>query len=157
LLQADRYWAELCAFIGAVDLVVDERFTDAEVRYIHRAECVDALTEVFRTRTLEEWKEALHDFGGVWAPVQSALEVHDHPQVKANGYLPQVQTNEGVAFALVAAPMQFDGEVMAPRNCAPALGAETAAVLGEIGYDEATIARLREQEVLGQLNSVESS
>jgi crotonobetainyl-CoA:carnitine CoA-transferase CaiB-like acyl-CoA transferase len=149
LLQADRYWAELCAYVGAAELVVDERFTDAEVRYTHRVECVNALTEVFLSRTLDEWKDALRDFSGVWAPVQSALEVHEHAQVQANGFLPQVRTSEGVEFALVAPPMHFDGEVTAPTRCAPALGADTDEVLRELGYDAAAIVAMRQQKVFG--------
>jgi formyl-CoA transferase len=149
LLQADRYWAELCAFIGAPELIMDERFTDMAVRYQHRAECVDALTEVFRTRTLDEWKETLADFSGVWAPVQSAAEVHDHPQVAENGLLPRVRTPEGVDFGLVGVPMQFDGEPTTPTGPAPGLGAHTDEVLAGIGYDGDRIAGLREKGVFG--------
>jgi formyl-CoA transferase len=149
LLQADRYWAELCAFIGVPELVLDERFTDMSVRYLHRAECVDALTEVFLTRTLEEWKDALADFSGVWAPVQSAGEVHDHVQVAENGLLPTVHTPEGVDFALVGVPMQFDGEPTVPTGAAPGLGAHTDEVLAGLGYDADRIGGLREKGVLG--------
>lgn len=149
LLQADRYWAELCAFIGAPELVLDERFTDMATRYQHRAECVDALTEVFVTRTLAEWKQALEGFSGVWAPVQSALEVHDHPQVAENGLLPRVHTPEGVDFALVGVPMQFDGQPAVPTGPAPGLGAHTDEVLAGMGYDADRIAGLREKGVLG--------
>lgn len=149
LLQADRYWAELCAFIGVPELVLDERFTDMAVRYQHRAECVDALTEVFLTRTLDGWKQVLEGFSGVWAPVQSALEVHDHPQVGVNGFLPTVHTAEGLDFALVAAPMQFDGEPPVPSGAAPALGAHTEEVLAGLGYADDRIAALRERGVLG--------
>jgi crotonobetainyl-CoA:carnitine CoA-transferase CaiB-like acyl-CoA transferase len=119
------------------------------VRYTHRVECVNALTEVFLSRTLDEWKDALRDFSGVWAPVQSALEVHEHAQVQANGFLPQVRTSEGVEFALVAPPMHFDGEVTAPTRCAPALGADTDEVLRELGYDAAAIVAMRQQKVFG--------
>jgi formyl-CoA transferase len=149
LLQADRYWAELCAFIGAPELVIDDRFTDMTVRHQYRAECVDALTEVFLTRTLAEWKVELEGFSGVWAPVQSALEVHDHPQVAENGLLPVVRTDEGADFALVAMPMQFDGRPLAPTGPAPGLGAHTEEVLAGLGYDADRIATLRAKGVLG--------
>jgi formyl-CoA transferase len=149
LLQADRYWAELCAYIGAPELVLDERFEDMAVRYQNRAACVDALTEVFLTRTLDEWKQALEGFSGVWAPVQSALEVHDHVQVAENGFLPTVHTPEGTDFGLVGVPMQFDGRPNEPSGPAPDLGADTDGVLAGLGYDDARIGVLREKGVLG--------
>jgi formyl-CoA transferase len=119
------------------------------VLFQHREVCVDTLTEVFLTRTLDEWKQALEGFSGVWAPVQSALEAHDHPQVAENGFLPTVHTQEGADFALVAAPMQFDGQPPVPTGAAPALGAHTDEVLAGLGYGDDRIAALREKGVLG--------
>jgi formyl-CoA transferase len=149
LLQSDRYWAELCAFTEALDLLLDERFADAAARYEHRAECVDALTEVFRRRTLAEWRTVLEGFSGVWAPVQSAREVHEHPQPGENGYLQQLSNAAGREFTLVALPMQFDGEPVEARGPAPRLGADTDDVLAGLGYGEEEIKQLREQDVLG--------
>jgi formyl-CoA transferase len=149
LLQSDRYWAELCAFIGAPELVVDERFVDADARHRNRAGCVAALDAVFTTRSLDEWKTALDAFSGVWAPVQSAREVHHHPQVVDNGFLPTVRGSEEREFALVAAPMQFGGQPLRPAGPAPELGEQTEEVLAEAGYGQAEIATLRQRGVLG--------
>ena len=45
-------------------------------------------------------------------------------------------------FALVAAPMQFDGEPPVPSRAAPGLGAHTDEVLAGMGYDEDRISEL---------------
>jgi crotonobetainyl-CoA:carnitine CoA-transferase CaiB-like acyl-CoA transferase len=108
LLQSDRYWPDLCAHLDRPDLVEDPRFKDAAVRFEHRRECIQVLRDVFRTRTYDEWRERLQTLQGVWAPLQTTLEVHDDPQVTANGYLEQITASSGTGFVLPANPVQFD-------------------------------------------------
>ena len=67
-------------------------------------------------RTLAEWRDVLADFNGVWSPAGTFAEIHESPQVAANGYLPQVTGNDGSSFRLVAPPYQFDGEHVTPRG-----------------------------------------
>ncbi len=141
-LQPDRHWAELCRLLGRPDLATDERFTDAGVRFKHRRECVAELDALFATVTLDEVAAALEGFTGVWAPVLSTTELVDHPQVAANGYLPEVPGPAG-PFRVVAAPVQFDGSSHAPRAAAPELGQHTEEVLLEAGltWDDITARR----------------
>jgi crotonobetainyl-CoA:carnitine CoA-transferase CaiB-like acyl-CoA transferase len=134
LLQADRFWSELCEYIGAEGLAKDPRFVDATARSEHRTECVQALDAVFATKTLDEWRDQLRTFSGVWAPALSPAEVHDHEQVEANGYLPTVHTDEG-DLRLVGPPMQFDGEAAGPQGPAPDAGQHTEEILLELGLD----------------------
>ncbi len=137
MMQSDRYWVDFCEHIGRPDLIEDERFKDASVRAENRVEFTAILDEVFGSRTLEEWKEALATMEGVWAPVQKVPELYDDPQVIANGYLRHVKDNEGRDFDLVAAPVQFD-ESPPELRAAPAHGEHTDEVLQEIGlsWDE---------------------
>lgn len=149
-LQADRFWPEVCATIGRPDLVDDERFADAAVRFENRRVCVETLDEVFRSKTLAEWIEAFEGFSGVWAPVVSALEVRDHVQVEPNGYLPEVTALDGQStFRVVAPPQHFGGEPTVPAGPAPETGQHTEEVLLDYGFDWDEIARLREAGALG--------
>jgi crotonobetainyl-CoA:carnitine CoA-transferase CaiB-like acyl-CoA transferase len=137
LLQADRYWPDLCAHLDRPDLLEDTRFRDAAARYEHRRECIAVLRDVFRTRTYAEWCERLQTLEGVWAPLQTALELHDDPQAIANGYLEPITTSTGAEFRLPANPVQFDETPPSVRG-APEHGEQTDEVLLELGltYDE---------------------
>jgi crotonobetainyl-CoA:carnitine CoA-transferase CaiB-like acyl-CoA transferase len=137
LLQADRYWPDLCQHLDRPDLLDDPRFRDGAARYEHRRECIEVLRGIFRTRTYDEWRERLQTLEGVWAPLQTPLEVHDDPQAVANGYLEPITTSTGAEFRLPANPVQFDETPPEVRG-APEHGEHTDELLLELGltYDE---------------------
>jgi formyl-CoA transferase len=148
-LQADRFWAELCAVIGRPELVADERFSDMIVRAQNAKACVAELEATFLTGTLDHWREQLAGFTGVWAPALTPSEVHDHVQVGANGYLPEVASHDGTTFRLPSPPMQFGGEPPVPKGAAPELGEHTEEILLELGHDWDAITELRQSGALG--------
>ena len=144
MLQPDRYWADVCRRIGRPDLITDERFKDGMVRFQNRVACVQELEKTFAQRTLAEWRTALADAEGVWAPMQTAGELPDDPQVEANGYMPEVDRGDGTTFRLVASPVQFDET--APRlRPAPELGQHTEDILLSLGLSWEELAGLKEK------------
>ena len=142
LLQSDRYWEDFAARLERPILVNDERFNTSEARSKNGPECIDIIDEAFAGRTLDEWKERLADFEGVWTPFQSLVELYDDPQVVANGYLPAMEDAAGNPVQLVANPAQFD-ETPVEVDRAPELGEHTELVLAELGIDWDEIAALK--------------
>ena len=149
LLQADRFWGELCEVMQRPDLKDDERFSNTAVRFQNKQECVRTLDEIFGSADLAEWRRRLEHFSGVWAPVLDVKEVHSHPQIEPNGYLPWLTDNEGIEFRIVASPMSFDDEPTVPQGAAPELGQDTEMILMEAGMDWDQIAALREAGARG--------
>ncbi len=148
-LQADRFWHELCDVIGRSDLATDERFSDMAVRAQNATACVAELEGTFLSGSLEHWQKQLAGFSGVWAPALSPAEVHEHAQVGANGYLPEVVSHEGTTFRLPAPPMQFGGEPPVPKGPAPEFGQHTEEILLELGHDWDAISEFRQCGALG--------
>ena len=148
-LQSDRFWPELCALIGAPHLATDPRYVDADARFANQEECVRDLDAVFTTRTFAEWRETLHNFSGVWAPVLDFTEVARHVQVEPNGFLPEVKGNDGATFRLVAPPARFGGQPTTPQGPAPEVGQHTELVLMESGFEWDEIEKLRASGALG--------
>jgi crotonobetainyl-CoA:carnitine CoA-transferase CaiB-like acyl-CoA transferase len=142
MLQGVRFWPELISAVGRPDLATDERFTSPAALFEHRGEATRILDEIFAARTLEEWKQALAGVKGVWSPVQGGLELYDDVQVKANGYLVDLESDTGVPFRLVANPAQF-GEEPVTSMRAPLLGEHTDDVLRGIGFDDEAIIQLK--------------
>ena len=133
MLQADRHWGEVCERIGRPDLIDDPKFSSGLARYENREECVRIFDEAIGSRTLDEWRKAFEGMKGVWAPVQTALELHDDPQVRPNGYIVDVKRDDGVEFPLVANPVQFNEELY-ELQAAPEHGQHTEELLLELGY-----------------------
>jgi crotonobetainyl-CoA:carnitine CoA-transferase CaiB-like acyl-CoA transferase len=147
MLDADRYWADLCRTIGHPGMATDPRFVDMPARAANSEACVRALDEIFGGRDYDEWCEVLTDAAGVWTPIQTALEVHSDPQVAANGYLADVDMENGTSLTMVRSPVEFDGEPWAPTR-APEHGEHTERVLLDLGLSWDEIAALKTRNVI---------
>lgn len=143
MLQPDRFWPDLCRRLGHPELIEDERFRDGMSRFMNRVECVATLDAIFASRTLDEWRVALADADGVWAPVQTPGELPADPQAVANGYMLAVEHADGSTFPLVANPLQFD-EAPPTVQRAPELGQHTEEILLAHGITWEEIARYKE-------------
>ena len=142
MLESDRFWPDLCRQIGHPELIDDPRFKDHAARGENKTDCIRALDAAFAERTFDEWKEELADAEGVWSPYQLPIELHDDPQVRANGYLREVESDQGPC-TVVANPVQFD-ETPPELERAPQHGEHTETLLLELGYDWDDIIRLKD-------------
>ena len=147
-LEADRYWADFCKVLGREDLLADPRFVDLAARRANCQACVAELDAEFATRTMAEWKDLLATIDAPWAPVQSVEELSEDPQAIANGYIGDVNLDDGRSYRLPAVPVQFD-EQPAPLRPAPEHGEHTEAVLLDLGYDWDRIQEFKNAGAIG--------
>jgi crotonobetainyl-CoA:carnitine CoA-transferase CaiB-like acyl-CoA transferase len=147
MLAPDRHWPDLCARLGHPELAADPRFADMEARRSNSRACVEMLDAIFAGRDFDDWRRALAGFAGEWAPVQTPAEVHEDPQVLANGYIAEAEMGNGVSLPLVTSPVQFDEQPGRPSR-APEHGEHTEAVLLEMGLTWEEIGGLKDQGVI---------
>jgi crotonobetainyl-CoA:carnitine CoA-transferase CaiB-like acyl-CoA transferase len=148
VLQGQRYWPDFCRVIGRPDLIVDPRFaTDAD-RVANVAECIEVIGEVFAHKTLTEWKALLATQKGQWDVVQQVGEIPADAQVIANDYVQEVSYDDGRVLTMVSSPVQFD-RAAAPARPAPEHGADTDAVLLELGMDMDEIIKAKLAGIVG--------
>lgn len=146
-LLMDRWFADLARRIGREDLLQDERFKDEKSKIANSEALQNALEETFRKRTLNEWCGILAEMEGVWDPCLSPVEVIHDEQALANGFVVPVDDGED-GYLAAAAPGQFDGRAVGLLKASPMHGEHSEAVLKEVGYDDAAVARLRQDGVL---------
>lgn len=143
--EADRHWPRIQA--AAEDpRLDDERFATARGRRRESGDLVAILDEAFARRTRDEWADRFAEHDVWWTPVNSAGDLISDPQAQAAGVFVEVP-GDGETVSSVATPVAF-GTSTDPTVGPPAVGADTDAVLSEIGLDDAEVARLRESGVV---------
>lgn len=145
----DRQFRALCAGLGRPDLCEDARWRDAEARQENAAALRAELVSIFRTRSALEWEKALDAAGAPAAKVRSLDETlaEAHAATRAFAY-PVHWAREPHDIHLPTLGFKVNGEVVPPTVAPPELGADTPAVLKELGYTDADLCRLAEQAVI---------
>ena len=81
------------------------------------------------------------------APVNRLDAALDNPFVHATGMVQTIDHPDLPDMRVLANPIRIDGQRL-PTQAAPLLGADTDAILREIGYDADAIDRLRSAAVV---------
>ncbi|WP_208029297.1 CaiB/BaiF CoA transferase family protein [Rhabdothermincola sediminis] len=147
MMNPEAYWPAVCRALE-VDLLSDPRFDTPEKRAAANEELHDLLRSIIATRPRAEWAEHLDAEDIVWAPVQPPSEYVDDVQVRANGYLVEVEHPVRGTTRLVASPAQFDGQPIEGRWAAPEIGQHTDEVLAGIGVSADRLEDLRARGVV---------
>jgi crotonobetainyl-CoA:carnitine CoA-transferase CaiB-like acyl-CoA transferase len=147
LLAPDRHWPELCKVLGQPEMASDPRFADISARRENARACIEWLEEIFAARDFEEWQRVLAGFEGEWVPSNQPHDVGADPQVRANGYLANIEIEDGPSVPVVATPVQFD-EQPGRTDRAPEHGEHTEAVLQDLGLSWEEISSLKDRKVI---------
>jgi crotonobetainyl-CoA:carnitine CoA-transferase CaiB-like acyl-CoA transferase len=140
MIESHRYWGAFVRAIGHPELESDVRFVGPVERYRENRALVGLLDEIFATRSLSEWQSILDDNDLIWAPMRELVETREDPQIRAMGYFATVDHPELGRFETVGPPLLMSEHPMPADRPAPALGADSEAVLREAGLDEEAIA-----------------
>ncbi|MDX1541020.1 MAG: CoA transferase, partial [Geminicoccaceae bacterium] len=146
MCNKEKFWGALCTAIGRTELIDDRRFRTFRDRFANRPLIQEILDDALSKRTTAEWLER---FAGKVpaAPVYGVADALANPYVREMGRIQSLQSADGVPLELLASPVKVPGEEL-PAGPAPKLGADTDDLLGELGYDPARVARLREQKIV---------
>ena len=141
-----KFWQQLCAVLGLPKLPDDPRFRRPRDRFANRATLVDLLDDQFRTRPTAEWMAAMA--GKVpAAPVLTLSEALDNPYLARTGGIQEIAHPDRPGLRVLSSPVRLDG-ARAQARPGPALGADTDAILREVGLRDPDIAALRDRAVI---------
>ena len=138
----DKQWRALSAALERPDFLTDPRFITPELREIYKDDRLNLTQEVLITRTTAELLEVLEAGDVPCAPVLTRTEMREHPQVKANKIIIEVDHPIAGRLRQSRPPAQFSGTPTEMRLTAPAYGADTSVVLSEAGFTDDQIAVL---------------
>jgi crotonobetainyl-CoA:carnitine CoA-transferase CaiB-like acyl-CoA transferase len=149
-LHLEKEWEQFCQRIDSPDLAEDGRFSGRGGRDQHAEVLTDLLSELFATETADHWEELLSvvGLGCVRAdgPAPATFWLTDR-HAGQNGLVSPVvharwgeMVRHGPLWKLTRSGLNL--------AAAPVVGQHTDAILEELGYDAATIARLHAERVV---------
>ncbi|HEU0129601.1 MAG TPA: CaiB/BaiF CoA-transferase family protein [Mycobacteriales bacterium] len=136
------FFAALCRALGAEDLLPWHVDPDRQ------AELRARLEAIFATRTRDEWLDLLVSADCCVGPVNDLAEAFADPQVRARGMVAERALADGTAFPELGVVPRLAATPGRTGGPAPALGADTDAVLAGLGLDADAVAGLRAEGVV---------
>ena len=140
MCNKERFWGELADAVGRPQWRDDPAFATFAARLENREQVALELDAVLAGATTAQW---LARFAGKVpaAPVHDVGAALDNPFVAEQERVLEFPHPARGAIRLLANPVRVPGEPH-PTRAAPALGADSLALLRELGYGEARIAAL---------------
>ncbi|MBL6077110.1 CoA transferase [Belnapia sp. T18] len=146
-VNTDRQYEALLRAIGRKDALDEPRLADWFLRLENAALLRKVIEGALAAADAAEWEERLNAAGAPCARIWRVDEVIEHRQIRSRDALQEVETPWGrLRFATTGFRLAH-GAARLDRP-APALGADTEAVLAAAGYDAARIAAFREAGVI---------
>ena len=143
----DKQYTALMTALGLEHSFTDLRFADWFLRNENAAALRALIEDKLAADSPRHWEVVLNAAGAPCASIWRIEEVIEHRQVQARGLMQTVDTPYG--------PLRFVGSGITLAHgggrldrVAPALGADTDAILAAVGFGAAEIAALREGGVV---------
>lgn len=131
------------------DLSEWPEFSTEALQIENRRRLNEILAEAIRTRTTDEWMAQLEPAGVLCARVNSFQDAAADPQVQANRMVVRMEHPRAGSLRVLGTPVRLHATPPTHDGPAPDLGADTRAVLSELGYDETAIDDYQRRGLLG--------
>jgi itaconate CoA-transferase len=140
-------WEVFCRqVIERPELLADPRFATVEGRRKNRAELEETIENIFLERDHKYWLGQLKKAELPHGIVRGIAQVLAHPQVAARKLIREAESPVGKIPVIANALKMSDSPAHYDRI--PALGEDSEAILGELGYNAAEIAKLRVEKII---------
>ena len=152
-----KQYETLCELIGRADLKSDPRFCERQARKSNRGALSDELNHALAAKPAEEW-EALFNAAGVPAGcVLTVAEVLTEDHIVGRRFIETLpaERSDGAALRVTRPGFRLDQEFPLPP-APPALGADTARWLAQLGYSPENAERLAASGAVGMPRTTES-
>jgi crotonobetainyl-CoA:carnitine CoA-transferase CaiB-like acyl-CoA transferase len=132
LSSPTKFWEALADTLGRPDLVTDPRFKERLDRIHRQDELIGIMAPIFRSRSLAEWCEMLHEQGVPHSPAYDSNEALDDPQARHLKIKVEAVHPTMGPFTTVRAPYSFDGQSAGSVLPPPTLDEHGAEIRAEL-------------------------
>ena len=140
----DGQFKRFCEIAGCPELAEEPRFKTNSQRIVHRAELIPLIAEIMRTRSKQEWIEALEAATVPCGPINNMKEVFEDPQVRHRELRVDIPHPAGGTAPVVASPMRLSQTPVEYRIAPPLLGQHNDEIYrGLLGKSEGELAKLK--------------
>ena len=143
----EKQFRALMTALGRTDVFDDPRFGDWFLRKENEAALREIIETALARQDAKAWERRLNAAGAPSASIWTIEEVIDHPQIVARDVMQTVDSPYGT-LRLMGSGFQMAHGGGRLDTLPPEPGADTDAVLAEIGYDAAAIAALRADDII---------
>jgi crotonobetainyl-CoA:carnitine CoA-transferase CaiB-like acyl-CoA transferase len=144
----DRQFVLFAGEVGHPEWAEDSRLATNPGRVRNR-DLVDRMVgEVIATRSRREWVEILDRVGVPSGPINLVSEALSSPQTRAGEMVVDVEHSVAGSLRTLGLPIEMSETPASIRLEPPLLGADTDAVMVELGYSDQEIAALRHAGVV---------
>ena len=134
----------LCEIIGRPGLAADPRFAQREARKANRAALNALIEEALQSRSAAEWESLLNAQGVPAGRILTIPQILAHPQIAARDLVQELAMDgAGIdTVKVVRAGYTLADSQPGARCPPPLLGADNAAIFGELGLGAEELGRL---------------
>ena len=136
-----RRFPELCELIGRPDIAVDPKYSTSKAYYVNRTELTRIFDDIFNKQPVAYWDALFNEHDMPHEVLRHFKDIPDDPQAQANHYIHKYEYPDGIKTAFANGPVHFasvDPASFRYETSKP-IGADTEAVLTELGYSEEEI------------------
>lgn len=117
----DGFFEKAVRAIEAPELLSDSRYQTNSGRVSNRAELAARMQRTFGTRPAGHWTKVLGEAGLPVSPIYDISRMVDDPQVRANGYVVDVEQPGIGLLPMITTPIAFSATPVSVRRPAPGL------------------------------------
>ena len=145
---SEAIWERFCAALDREDFAADPRFRTNPDRVAHREVLLPELQDILAAQPTAHWRNVFDAAGVPNGPIYLLSELFADPQVQNRGLVVEMEHPAAGHIRQTGIPVRLSVTPGSIRTPPPQLGEHTDAILSELGYDGAAIARLRQDGVV---------
>jgi len=146
----EKQWQALIAHLGCPHLAEDDRYSCRDHRKLHRHALTTELESYLAKKSAAEWEQDLTALGVPAGVVMSVPDILAHPHIAHRGLLAEFTSVHGAdrPISVMRTGFQTDGQPTSVDSPPPMIGEHNHEMLSELGYDNAAIAKLKQEGII---------